>query len=269
MSDVKIIPDTNIIVAASIMENIHELDIVVKHPFYDQSIQLFSLFYPPKLIDGYALPQVKAECYGVLSRAVKGVYVPKKFTNSVVKERFYNDAVGIISSSEHKMRRLLSKLKRVRLDNSQVQKNLRDVEDMSHGLRQLYNQKYKKKYERKKESKIRAKPILNEPKWNKEQKDEVVQTHGGQIVREAKQLERFMRKTNEPDERVLAQAITFKNSLGESDSPILLASSDTSFFSPYHYYGGKSDTVTEEIYKRFGIICDHPRDIFKMAGGML
>ncbi len=45
MSDVKVIPDTNIIVAASIMENIHELNIIVKHPFYDQSVQLCSLFY--------------------------------------------------------------------------------------------------------------------------------------------------------------------------------------------------------------------------------
>lgn len=269
MSDVKVIPDTNIIVAASIMENVHELDIIVKHHFYDQSIQLFSLFYPPKSVDGYAMPQVKAECYGVLARAVKEVFVPKKFTNSAVKERFYNDAVGIVSSSEHKMRSLLSRLKRVRLDNGQVQKNLKDVKDMSRDLRQLYNQRYKKKYVRKKESKIRAKPILNEPKWKKEQKEEVVQTHGGQIVREAKQLERFMRKTNEPDERVLAQAITFKNSLSEPDTSILIASSDTGFFSPYHYYGGKSDTVTEEIYRRFGIICDHPRDIFKMAGGML
>ena len=40
----KIIVDTNVVVAASVIENISELDIVIKHEFYDQSIQLFSLF---------------------------------------------------------------------------------------------------------------------------------------------------------------------------------------------------------------------------------
>ena len=37
MSDAKVIPDTNVIVAASIMENMGELGIR-KHDFYDQSI---------------------------------------------------------------------------------------------------------------------------------------------------------------------------------------------------------------------------------------
>ncbi len=269
MSDAKVIPDTNVIVAASIMENIHELDMTIKHHFYDQSIQLFSLFDPPKPIDGYAMPQVKAECYGVLSRAVKDVYVPKKFADSTIKERFYNDAVGIISSSEHKMRRLLGKLKKVTLDQRQLQKNLRNVERMSDELRQDYHHKYQKKQLRKKESKTRSKGILSEPKWKKEQKNEVVDTHRGQVVREAKQLERFVRKSNKPDERVLAQVITFKEALRDKENYVFIASLDTGFFSPYYYYGGKSDTVTKKIYDKFGIVCDHPRYIFKMAGGIL
>lgn len=111
MSDVKIIPDTNVIVAASIIKNMGELGII-KHDFYDQSIQLFSLFSYPKCADGYAMPQIKAECFGVLSRAVKDVYVPKRLSDNVAKEKFYDDAVGIISSSEHKMRELLSRLKK-------------------------------------------------------------------------------------------------------------------------------------------------------------
>ena len=270
MSDAKVIPDTNVIVAASIMENIDELGITVKHDFYDQSIQLFSLFSPPKLAEGYAMPQVKAECFGVLSKAVKDVYVPKRLSDNAAKEKFYDDAVSIISSSEHKMRGLLSRLKKIRLDCSHVQKNLGNVKKMSNDLRELYEQKYRKKQSRKKESKIRAKPILTEPKWKKEQKEEVVQTHDGQIAREAKQLERFVRKDNGADERILAQAITFKNSLSESAPFILLASSDTGFFSPYeHHNYGRSDIVTKEIHKRFGIVCDHPRNIFKMAGGVL
>ncbi len=40
----KIIIDTNVIIAASIIQNIGKPKIVVKHKFYDQSIQLLSLF---------------------------------------------------------------------------------------------------------------------------------------------------------------------------------------------------------------------------------
>ena len=112
MSDAKVIPDTNVIVAASIIKNMGELGITVKHDFYDQSIQLFSLFSYQKCADGYAMPQIKAECFGVLSRAVKDVYVPKRLSDDAAKEKFYDDAVGIISSSEHKMRELLSRLKK-------------------------------------------------------------------------------------------------------------------------------------------------------------
>ena len=79
MSDVKVIPDTNVLVAASIMENMDELGVVVKHQFYDQSVQLFSLFHPPQSVEGYAMPQVKTECFRVLSRAVRDVFVPNSW----------------------------------------------------------------------------------------------------------------------------------------------------------------------------------------------
>lgn len=269
MSSIKVIPDTNVVVAASIMENIDEIGII-KHHFYDQSIQLFSLFKSPNGIEGFAIPKVKAECFGVLSRAVKEVFVPKQSMDLSLKEKFYNNAVGIISSSEHKMRSLLSRLRKVKIDQKNVQNNLRDVEDMSRELQKLYHQTYQRYNRRRKESKERSKPILSEPKWQKEQKMEVVNTHGEQVTREAKQLERFMRKyPNTPDQKILAEVITFKQSLVDSDHYVLVASSDTGFFSPYHYYGGKSDTVTEAIYNRFKIRCDHPREIFCIAGGIV
>ena len=40
----KIVIDTNVIVAASILEKVEETGIQVKHYFYDQSRQLFSIF---------------------------------------------------------------------------------------------------------------------------------------------------------------------------------------------------------------------------------
>lgn len=270
MQFVKIIPDTNVIVSASIMENLEEIGIV-KHEFYDTSIQLFSLFKKQTPdVEGIAIPKVKSECFGVLSRAVKDTFVPNRKLDPVLKEKFYDNAVSIVSSSEHKMRNLLARLRKIQLDPVQIAKNLQDVQNMSKDLKRDYDNKYKRKDWRRKESKKRAKPVTSEPKWQQEQKDEAVLAHGVQVTRESKQLERFVRKyPNASDQEILAQAITFKILLNDPDSRILLASSDTGFFSPYYYYGGKSDTVTERIFVKFGIRCDHPRQIFKMSGGII
>lgn len=146
---------------------------------------------------------------------------------------------------------------------------MKDVVSMSEELEDNYN-KYQKKQWRQQESKQRAKSITTEPKWQKEQKDIVVYAHKSQVVREFKQLERFMKKyPNSADQKILAQVITFKKSLNDHNSSILIASKDTGFFSPYHYDGGKSDIVTEKIFSTFEIRCDHPKEIFQMAGGVI
>lgn len=266
----KIIPDTNVIVSASILENLKDIGIV-KHTFYDESIQLFSLFKKQTPhVEGIAIPKVKSECFRVLSQAVKDTFVPKNMLDLIMKEKFYDNAVSIISSSEHKMRGLLSKLRKTQLDQEQIAKNLHNVNHMSKNLKQSYDKKYKRKDWRRKEIKKRAKPITSEPKWQEEQKKEVIDAHGEQVGRESKQLERFVKKyPNTSDQEILAQVITFKISLNDPNSNILIASSDTGFFSPYHYSGGTSDTVTMRIWSEFGIICDHPRQIFKLSGGII
>lgn len=265
--DVKVAPDTNVVVASSIIENAGELG-VVKHPFYDQSIQLFSLFR--ELDIGFAMPKVRSECFGVLSKAVKSVYVPKRKLDMALKEKFYDESVAIISSSEYKLRELLSRLTVVELDSGEVSENLDDVIQMSKDLKDLYNSTYRSSAWRKQETRERSKPVLTEPAWREDQKKEVVHIHSGQVVREARQLERFMRKyPNKPDQMILAEVITFKKSLAGGNPRVLIASLDSGFFSPYYYRDGKSDTVTKEIHNRFGIWCDRPKEIFRMAGGVV
>ena len=265
--DVRVAPDTNVVVAASIMENAGELG-VIKHHFYDQSIQLFSLFRDSDT--GFAMPKVRSECFAVLSKAVKSTYIPKDNLDVALKERFYDESVAIISSSEYKMRELLSRLTAVELDSGGVSENLDDVIRMSKDLRDLYRATYGSSAWRTQETRERSKPVMTEPAWSKDQKREAVHTHSGQVTREAKQLERFMKGyPNKPDQMILAEVITFKKSLAGDNPYVLIASSDSGFFSPYYYYGGKSDIVTEEIYNRFGIRCDHPREVFRMAGGVM
>lgn len=273
MASVKVIPDTNVIIAASIFENISEICEEFKHKFYDESIQLFSLFKKnPQDKIGIALPKVKRESYGVLARAVKEVFIPQ---NTVVdirtKTLFYNSAASIIFSSDHKRQLLLARLHHIRLNEKEVVECLHKVIRMSKDLKNLYNKKYKHKQKIISEAQQRSKNIKTEPRWKTDQKDEVFYAHGSQVRLESKQLERFMRKyPNEPDQRVLAEALAVKNFLLSTgkDVSILLASRDMGFFAPYIYLGGKSDLVTQEIYNRFQIRCDYPREIFRMAGGI-
>jgi len=271
MSDPKVVVDTNVLVSASILRNISELDTEIKHEFYDQSIQLFSLFrkYRSKRI-GYLVPKVRTESFSVLSKAVKSVFVPSTLQDPKRKEIFYNDAVAIINASEHKMRDLMKLLFSEKLDEQKITTNLKNIKKMSAYLMNQWNQKYNRKGWRTRESKKRSKSIMKEIYWKEEQKKEVVYTHKGQIDRESRQIYRFQRKhPNWQDERILAESITLKQKLEDKTEKFnfMIASCDSGFFSPYIGLEGVSDTVTREIQQRFNIRCDYPRTVFFRAGG--
>ena len=189
--DVKVVPDTNVVVAASIIKNTDIMG-TIKHHFYDQSIQLFSLFRNSDI--GFAMPQVRSECYAVLSKAVKLTYIPKGDMDMALKEKFYDEFASFITSSEYKMRALLSRLTIVKPTSRDVSENLNDVIQMSKHLRSMYRATCGSASWRMQEIQKRSKPVLTEPAWSKEQKKEAVYIHRVQVKKEAKQLERFMRK---------------------------------------------------------------------------
>lgn len=137
---------------------------------------------------------------------------------------------------------------------------------MSKYLREEWKKKYTKKNWRKQESKTRAKPIMKEP-WTKEQKREVVSAHNSQIARESLQLERFIRKPNCQDERILSETISIRalDQKKGNSYQYYIASHDSGFFVPYiHNNLGVSDIVTREIKQRFSIECNYPRKIYAL-----
>ena len=261
--DVVVVPDTNVVVAASIMENAKELG-VIKHVFYPDSIQLLSLFKKSKI--GFVMPKVRTECFAILSKAVKSTYTPKKNIDVTLKMEIYDELVAIVLSSEYKMREILSRLNTVKLNS----KNVNQIQKCHQCpyTQNLYNNQYRS-------SKLRKKTIDKYGKsakgtWRSGLKNAIHYARRTQIVREGKQLERFMKKyPNSADELILAEVITFKESIHANNLDIFIASSDVGFFVPLYICGGKSDMVTNEIYQRFGIICDHPKEIFRKAGGIL
>ncbi len=275
MSNIKIIPDTNVILAASIGENTLEFEELIgfnfltelrkttgQHEFYEECIQLFDLFHPSKCADGYLIPTVRLECFKVLCKAVHNVFYSSdksygerrgknlKDENTLEDQRIL-DEVTLITDYfyEYKMKELFKKLNRFDQNYLERKENLDDVKIMSQNLCRCYVQ------------------------WGKKQKDEIVRTNGKQIIQNVEQLREFVRiyasddtgpnmtfnRSTTRDEKILAEVITLKKKLKDPDSRFFIASKDTRFFSPYHL----DNTVTEEIRIQFGIICDEPGIISK------
>ena len=268
MSDIKIILDTNVIVAASIIKNIPELNTQIKHEFYDQSIQLFSMLKKNKNM-GLVTPTVKDEVFHVLNKAVRSTFVPRNLKNPQRRKIFYDDATAIISAADQKRRILMTYLTAEKLDKKSVKKHLQDVKNMSKYIINEWNTKYGDYAWKNNELIIRSKPILSEEHWRNEQKQEVVNAHKRQINKEAIQLYRFQRKSNWQDEQILAESIAIKIKYEKSGLKyiFMIASCDSGFFSPYVKNGEMSNLVTREIFKRFEILCDYPRAVFFKAGG--
>lgn len=262
----KIIVDTNVIVAASILVNIRELNIDVKHHFYDQSRRLFSIFKKrPKEQIGISVPTMRSEAFLVLSKAVKNSFIKNKYSDVKTKEIFYNNVVALTSLCEHKMRYLFSLLLNKTPKEHDTRKNFHQVKDMSIYLRDLWYTKYRRRWQKEVQSKQRARPITTEPKWKEEQKTEVVNAYREQITREARQLARFMDKyPNLGDEWILAETLSVKQDYEkiDEDYQFYIASCDMGFFSPLIYHDTKSDLVTKEINERFEIVCSLPDVIF-------
>ena len=83
MATVKIIPDTNVIVAASISESFPEIPEGIRHQFYDESAQLFSLFKKTSNKKmGIALPWVEKESSRVLKHAIIDVFHKHESANT-------------------------------------------------------------------------------------------------------------------------------------------------------------------------------------------
>jgi len=266
MGNQKIIVDTNVIVAASIIENIKELEITVTHRFYGQSRQLFSIFdnrRDEKI--GILTLTVKSEAFLVLSKAVKDTFIPKEFDDIQRKRIFFDNAVAFVNSSDHRMRTLMSWLLFLKPDTNFVQKCHHEVKEMSFHLKDVWKIRYNRRESKIKESQKRAENIQTEKYWQEEQKDEVFYTHRGQVEVEAQQLWKFIKKwPNMNDEKILAETVAIKRNYenaGESYQ-FYIASCDTGFFSPMIYQEIRSNIVTNEIKERFNIICDKPSVIY-------
>ena len=163
-------------------------------------------------------------------------------------------------------------------------KKLQDAEDEIKKLSKYIKVKneivYKDENSQRKEAERRANLEIKEH-MNKQLWGDLFEKCLEQVWIESRQVEKFMSKEpnakkfdskkskdgNSGDKRILAEFAVIKSKHEKNKEPIdfYIASYDTGFFSPQFVNGKKSDVVTKEIKKRFGIICDHPGEIIRQC----
>lgn len=224
MSSIVLVPDTNVLVAAS-TEIAGE-----RHEFYDESMAMLSLLARHRV--GFKVPKVSSECTNALEHSLAFIMRKMARRSNMPHAKIMEKHAEALITCQQQMNKFLSDLiSKPNLIESR--RHLGTVRRMSEYLRE--------RYESLPEKTVR----------------DIGRAEDGRFL----QLQRFMAKyPNESDQIILAEVVTLKGLL-EDSSDVMIASKDSGFFSPHVGRGIRSDVVTGEIRRRFGISCDHPGKI--------
>lgn len=252
----KVMFDSNIFIAGSIVETTGELGFPIKHEFYDYAINLIQYIRanPSKRI-GITTNFIEAEAYNTLSVAVETEL--KKYVQDIEKE--YNVLSALLNRCNDNMRKIFLYLIREPVDENAVNNIYYNV-DSFYG-----------------ELKKRAKKIAKELEIQKDVRVKVTPKKYRKLMREvysqqdrwpyAQLLNLIMYKDVERnDKRILSEVIylhrLYKPLLGP-DLKSYIASTDY-HFSPIREDGKTSSSISDEIKRRYEIICDWPDEIYKL-----
>jgi len=235
-----------------------DLGIELKHHFYEQSMQLFSLIKKnlSKRI-GVVTATIENEALRVLNEVVRGETRAKyQELDTETLFKYYSIA---LNTCDIRMRNLLTFLQREPVESDKVAVWLIQVTKMYEELTEMAET-----HEKTAALKTRAVParIKKMADWF-----EIYRTDD---QRRHTQLFNLLRKEVESDDKIiLAEACYLLNLYKqvEGKNVVLFMSSTDHHFSPVRRKGWafESRQVTEEIEKRFGIICDWPDRIFEIV----
>ena len=193
----EIIVDTNVVIAAGIIQNIGKPNIAVKHKFYDQSIRLLSLFKRDNDCCGVLVSTVKNESFTVPARAAYETFLSDSSADPQLRALFCNDAAGVVTSSGRKMRKWTRRPKGGEYDPGGLCKNIERVKPVSRDLRTEREEGHAGKNRRGPESGRDAETVLNGPETGTEKGG--VSAHGARIAGESLRPGCFVRKSNPGD----------------------------------------------------------------------
>ena len=243
----KVLFDTSVLIAASIYKVSEDLSISLKHPFFDQSMNLIG--FVKKHINkriGIVTVTIEEQAYHVLEQAVKTEV--KKITDRTIDFEILS---VILNSCEDRLRNILSYLLREPVDPEEVSRNFNKVTEM-------YEELTKKAKNLPKPAALLTEAVS--PKFRKlafkiyKTQDEIINSQLTNLLRDP---------PDNTDKTILAEAIylfkLYKQTEGKKLT-FFIASTDH-HFSPVRKKGLESRGVTDAIRDKFGIICDWPYQI--------
>ena len=259
----KVIFDSCVIVAASVlMSATEDVGIALKHHFYEDAIQLFSLVRKnlAKRI-GVVTATIESEALGVLSEVIRGE-IRRKYQELDRATLFRYHSIAL-NTCDTRMRNLLAFLQREPVDPYVVAIWFTQVTMMYEELEKVAEKLEKVAY-----LKAKAVPpkIRRMADWFK-----IYRTSD---IRANAQLYNLLLKKVEPeDQKILAEACYLLNlyKATEGKAVSLYIASTDHHFSPARKLGGvvESRQVTDEIEKRFGIVCNWPKGIHETISKQL
>ncbi len=254
---VKVLIESSVLVAASTLGVSQELLSTqgepLKHPFFDQAMGLFGIIRKnlAKRI-GVITALIEDESASVLHKAVLKE-IEKRVKD---RRRSFQILSATLNSCQDRMRELTHQLVREPIDIDSESKWFVKVCDMYNDLIDQANQvnPQDQAYQRASVASTGFRRTAYEI-YKKQEEINILQL-----------MRLIYDPPSETDERILAQAILlfnfYKQTIG-TDVLFILASTDT-HFSPVRVKGGQASTViTDEIEKRFGVVCDWPYQIIE------
>jgi hypothetical protein len=248
----RILFDSCVLISASVLVGSKDVGLEIKHHFYDECVELVS--YVQKNLAkriGIVTSTIENEATGVLETVIEGELKQRK----IEKEKDFELFSRVLNICDIRMRKIISYLQREPIDPVDVAHKILLIEKMYSDLKE--------------EAKNLPKVAL--------QKKELVPKHYKKTVdwfnvfkkqdeMEHSQILNLLRKDVEFDDmRILAEAYHLQMIylLSEGKGGHLYIASKDHHFVPVRRRGWTFEgrRITDEIERRFGLICEHPRKV--------
>lgn len=255
---VKILFDTCVLIAASTFYVSHDLDAPpLKHPFYEQSKVLVE--YVKENLEkriGIITTTIEEQCPGALHEAIDDVLREMKYED---RKKYFPLYSPILNFCEYRLKKnILPYLVREPVDKDAVKSNYQFVDKMYEELAgEAVRRRIERRSERWTETAARRFRRLAKPIYRERAKKEDFQL-----------FKLIKNPVERSDKIILSEAVylsQFYYRTEEKSVSFYLVSTDH-HFSPKRWRGGiESRQVTDRIKQKFGIVCDWPQQIKKLA----
>ncbi len=248
----KVLLDSCVIIAASVLVVSEELSLSIKHRFFDESNRLIGII-KRNLIKriGIITATVENESFSVLEKSIKDE-LSEKITSRI---RMFQTLSIVFNICESRMRGIIANLVREPVDPAEKMKLFREISDMYQNLREYAFEKVSPNQV----ADLRAKAV---PKRFRKLAYGIYREQA--VVGEDQLMRLVYNPPDDIDKEILADAtylLSIYKRTEDKDTHMFLASTDHHFSPVRKRSGMKSRIITDNIKNRFGISCEWPDEV--------